>query len=282
MDSDYRGVLTFPPGHCHSPLFTPQDFHSREESYLDSRGEFWRNVDLRTEDQLRLLREMLSITSAPDFPRAQSPSFRYYSENVFFGYESAFVLSAMMLLYRPRRIIEVGSGFSSAVMLDTCQHCQLPVQLTFIEPFADRLRSLLRDADRSSVQLIEKPVQDVETTLFEGLEANDLLFIDSSHVAKVGSDVVDLFFRIIPRLKVGCIVHLHDIFYPGTYPRNWVAQGIAWNETFLLRAFLLFNSSFRIVFFNSFAQKEFREVLTRSHPRLAENESSSLWLQRIA
>src|ERR1017187_3893106 len=140
---------------------------------------------------------MLTTTSTPDFPHVQAPSFRYYSGNAFFGYESAFILSAMMLLYRPRRIIEVGSGFSSAVMLDTCQHCRLPVQLTFIEPFADRLRSLLRDADRSSVQLIEKPVQDVETAVFEKLETNDFLFIDSSHVTKVGSDLVDLFLRII-------------------------------------------------------------------------------------
>ena len=104
MDPDYRGVLIYPPGHYHSPLFTPRDFHSREESYLDSRGEFWKNIDLRAEDQLRVLNEMLTTTSTPDFPRAQAPSFRYYSGNAFFGYESAFILSAMMLLYRKRQV----------------------------------------------------------------------------------------------------------------------------------------------------------------------------------
>ena len=125
----------------------------------------------------------------------------------------------------------MGSGFSSAVMLDTMDKARLSAAVTFIEPYPDRLYSLFLPNDRSVSTVIARPVQEVPLSIFDQLEAQDLLFIDSSHVAKIGSDVTLILLRILPRLKRGVLVHFHDIFYPCSYPAVWIREGRAWNES---------------------------------------------------
>jgi len=97
-----------------------------------------------------------------------------------------------------------------------------------------------------------RQVQDVPLSVFDQLEAQDLVFIDSSHVAKIGSDVTFIFLRILPRLKRGGLVHFHDIFYPCSYPAVWIREGRAWNESLFLRTFLVGNPQFQLVAFNSY------------------------------
>lgn len=281
LDADYRGVVLYPPGHFYSPLVTHGQLLANESKLIDVDGLLWGNVDLQPDVQEQTLKKLVKA-QPPDFPKEQTAGSRYYSGNSFFGYGSAAILSAVMRTYRPKRIVEVGSGFSSAVMLDTAERYDLPMNFTFVEPHPERLRSLLRSQDLASARVIEAPVQDVELDIFQALEANDLLFIDSSHVVKPGSDLADLFFRVIPSLKPGCIVHLHDIFYPEIYPRDWLLSGVSWNETFLLRAFLLFNESFKVIFFNAYAQKKFTDVLSAWDARVATSEMSSIWIQRVA
>jgi hypothetical protein len=112
------------------------------------------------------------------------------------------------------------------------------------------------------------------------LEANDILFIDSSHVSKAGSDVNHLFFTVLPRLKPGVLVHVHDVFYPFEYPLGWLRQGRAWNELYLLRAFLQYNTAFEMLFFNSFLWKHHKEQLAAKLPRMATNPGGSIWLRK--
>lgn len=281
LDADYRGVTLYPPGHFYSPLITPAQFRANEQGCLDPTGLLWEHIDLRPENQKGTLKQMARIPP-PDFPETQTTGWRYYAKNDYYGYGSAAILAGMMQIHRPKRVVEVGSGFSSAVMLDAAQFHGCDTKFTFIEPYPERLKSLLRPDDYANVRIIEQPVQDVGLEVFQQLEANDLLFIDSSHVVKPGSDLADLFFRVVPVLKPGCLVHFHDIFYPEVYPRDWQLQGISWNETFFLRAFLMFNDSFRVVFFNAYAQREFREMLVAWDSRVAASEMSSLWIQRIA
>jgi hypothetical protein len=126
-------------------------------------------------------------------------------------------------------------------MLDVREHLALSVELTFIEPYPDRLETLLRRSDRGAVRFLKQPVQTVPDEIFAELEPGDFLFIDSSHVAKVGSDLADIFSRILPRIRPGVFVHFHDIFFPGPYPEVWLRQGRAWNEVLFLQAFLRFN-----------------------------------------
>lgn len=184
----------------------------------------------------------------------------------------------MIWHFGPRQIIEIGSGFSSAVMLDTNeQFLNNAIQLTFIEPFADRLKSLLRQSDQQTVNLVEKNVQAVSPEIFEGLNSGDFLFIDSSHVVKTGSDVNYILFEVLPRLKSGVIIQFHDIFYPFEYPRDWVFAGRNWNEGYFIQAFLMYNDAFEIKLFAHYLHKHHPEVF-KNMPLCYKNTGGNLWL----
>jgi predicted O-methyltransferase YrrM len=170
-----------------------------------------------------------------------------------FGFGSGLILFCMIRHFQTRRIIEIGSGHTSALMLDTNERfMNRQMELTFIEPYPERLYGLLKEEDRSNCTIFEKPAQDIPASYFEQLQENDILFIDSSHVTKIGSDVNHIFFNILPALKPGVIIHFHDIYWPFEYPLGWVMSGRAWNEAYLLRAFLQYNDHFEILQFNQY------------------------------
>ena len=107
--------------------------------------------------------------------------------------------------------------------------------------------TLLRGDDHSRASLIVAPLQDVALEEVIGtLRANDVLFIDSSHVSRVGSDVNRLIFAVLPELPKGVFVHFHDVFYPFEYPQEWVYEGRGWNEAYILRAYLQANPGYKI------------------------------------
>jgi Methyltransferase domain len=187
----------------------------------------------------------------------------------------------MLRLFRPQRVIEVGSGFSSALMLDVNDRfLKGQMFFTFIEPYADRLEAILKPEDRSSVRMIMKPVQEVALEEFKSLRSGDLLFIDSSHISKTASDVNYLFLEVIPNLAAGVLVHLHDILWPFEYPAEWIRAGCAWNESYLVRAFLIFNESFQIVFWVPFAARAWPDIITERMPAYMINTGAALWLRR--
>ena len=133
------------------------------------------------------------------------------------------------------------------------------MNLKFIEPYPQLLYSLLKQGDEKEIQIIPSKLQDIPVEFFDCLEENDILFIDSTHVSKFGSDVNYLFFHILPRLRKGVYVHLHDIFYPWQYSLSWIKKGMGWNELFVLRAFLQYNDSWEVIFFNQYMAKEHPE-----------------------
>jgi hypothetical protein len=188
----------------------------------------------------------------------------------------------MMRHFRPRSIIEVGSGYSSAVMLDTAERfLGNGVRFTFIEPFArERLQSALRPGDERLATILPQRVQDVPLSLFSTLQQNDILFVDSSHVAKFGSDVCHLLFKVLPRLNHGVLVHFHDVLWPFEYFREWLLRGWAWNEAYMLRAFLQYNSAFSIVYFNSYLGNVHTAAWRHYSPLSAVSSGASLWLRK--
>jgi hypothetical protein len=139
----------------------------------------------------------------------------------------------------------------------------------------------MKPDDLERVTLIEKDLQQVDSELFSELEANDILFIDSSHVSKLDSDVNHLFFRILPVLKSGVFIHFHDVFYPFEYPLDWVYEGRAWNEAYLLRAFLQFNNKFQIQLMNTFIDCFHKEKYFREMPLVQKNPGGSIWLKKL-
>lgn len=248
--------------------------------------ECWEHIELRPDEQRSYYKDLIERFPFLPFPGKKTKQFRYYTDNTWFALPDAFTLSGVIRKEKPRRIIEVGSGFSSAVMLDTLDQTHESARLTFIEPSPDRLDALLASRDKSSATVLIKRVQEVPLSVFDQLEAQDVLFIDSSHVAKIGSDVTFLLLRVLPGLKRGVLVHLHDIFYPFSYPAGWIRTGRAWNESIFLRAFLVRNPDFQIMAFNSFAQHSFPEIFRERFPAFLNDagasNAASIWLKKVA
>jgi hypothetical protein len=281
FDQNLLGVTCFPPGSYYSTLLDIEALERNPKGFTGSSACGWEGINLREEAQRELLAEWLANPSGLPLPDQPDGKWRYFAKNEYFVFGDGFALAQMIAGHRPRRIIEVGSGFSSAVMLDFRDHLGLPMELTFIEPYPERLNTLLRPSDRDTVRLLKEPVQAVPDEEFAALESGDFLFIDSSHVAKVGSDLADIFSRILPRIRQGVFVHFHDIFYPGPYPEAWLRQGRAWNEVLFLQTFLRFNDVFQVEWFNPFAGSRFRDRFAEACPRFLKNPGGSLWLRRV-
>ena len=270
-----------PPGHFYSPIVNPAEVlnywtHSTAQDVGDLLGI---KVDLGQMEQL--WRTQQDFIRSIKFSVEAGGGSRYYHSDGRYPSGDAIVLSMMMNVFRPASIIEIGSGFSSAVMLDTADAIGLdPFNLTCIDPYADRLRSLMRPSDTKRVTILERKVQDVSPESFAALATGDFLFIDSSHVLKTGSDVHCELFNILPRLPAGAIVHFHDIHFPFEYPKEWVFhKAWSWNEIYAVRAFLTFNDRFKIIFFNDLFFSKYRDVVAESLPELDRIIGGSLWLQ---
>lgn len=275
-----RAVHLFPAGHFYSPLLDIESLTSGSTSLPHDDVQWWENVSLRDSEQEALYRELLSDPERFDFPNLPDGTCRYHHDNGWFPLSDALVLSGLLRRERPKRIVEVGAGYSTAVMLDTIERSDLKTKITCLEPHPERLRKLLSASDVDSLELIRQPVQDVPMDKFTTLENGDVLFIDSSHVAKIGSDVSFLLLRVLPRLKSGVWVHIHDIFYPMTYPVDWIREGRAWNESLFLRAFLEGNDGYHLRAFNSYASKAFPPGFWDSASNFLENGGCSFWMQR--
>lgn len=208
-------------------------------------------------------------------------SLRYLFENPGYGYTDGIILYSMIRHINPKRVIEVGSGYSTCLLLDTNDiFFNGSINCTCIEPYPEFMLSLIKETDRNRIRLIEAKLQDVDLKVFSALEAGDILFIDSSHICKVNSDVNYILFEIFPHLKNGVYIHFHDIFYPFEYPKEWIFEGRAWNESYFLRAFLSYNNSFRIIFFTSFLQCFHKNRLGSEMPLLMRDKGGSIWIQK--
>jgi hypothetical protein len=270
-----------PPGHFYSAIPSIAQVRANEGQLFGEPPRTLPGIDLREEQQLALLREFQPYYDEQPFPRHPTPPRRYAFENGAYSYSDAIFLYCMLRHVRPRQVVEVGSGHSSCVTLDTNElFLGDAVRCTFVEPYPDLLRGLLRPGDESRITILPQPVQAVDLALFEGLEANDVLFIDSTHVSKVGSDVNHLLFEVLPRLASGVYVHVHDIFHPFEYPAAWIYEGRSWSEAYLLRSFLMFNDAFEIVLFNTFVEHFHRPFFERHMPLCLENPGGSIWLRR--
>jgi predicted O-methyltransferase YrrM len=278
---ELEGFRTWvPPGHVLSPIPSPEQVKLREKKiYAVPRA--MPGLDLNEEGQLRLFDKLRQFYDGQPFSAQQTAGRRYWFENPAYSYSDALLLYCMLRHLRPRRVIEIGAGYSSCAILDTNElFFENSIECTFIEPVPALLRSLVNEQDLERITIIEKQLQEVDSQVFAELQANDILFIDSSHVAKIDSDVNHIFFRILPLLNSGVYIHFHDIFYPFEYPRAWVYEGRAWNETYLLRAFLQYNRQFEIQLFNTFIDWFHNEKYFREMPLVQKNTGGSIWLKK--
>ena len=273
--------LLFPIGHFYSPIADPVDIKAREEK-LWARHDQMPGIDLNDAEQLDLLKALKPHTAGISYP-VQKPDSEttYFYENDQYPVLDAQFLYAALCHYKPKRVFEVGSGFSSLITADVNRRIlNNAIDFRCLEPYP---RQFLIEGVDGITELVQTKIEDMDLSYFDVLEENDILFIDSTHVSKVGSDVNYLFFEVIPRLKKGVIVHIHDIFLPDEYPKNWVIeQGRNWNEQYLLRAFLQFNSKWKITWAASYMGSRHLAAVQETfpdYPRLG--GGGSLWMQCI-
>ena len=275
----YIKNLQVVPGHYYSPIINIEEIRRREKKIWSEPTKNIEGVDLRENEQLHLLERFIPYYKEIPFEASSNNRTRYYFDNGWYLFADGVFLYCMMREYNPKRIIEVGSGFSSALMLDTNDiFFGSRIDFTFIEPFPKRLNSLLKGDEK--ISLIQTPVQDVQFEIFDKLEENDILFIDSTHISKTGSDVNFIFFEIFPRLKKGVKIHLHDIHYPFEYLKTWVMDDRrSWNEAYMLKSFLMYNNKFKILAFNSFLEYFHNLWLSQNMPLALRSKGSSIWLE---
>jgi hypothetical protein len=238
-------------------------------------------LDWRAEAQIALVRDRFARQPALTFPtEATGDPTEYHTGNEFFGSLDAWALQAMLRHLRPSRMIEVGSGWSTLVSARVNrEYLDGGLELTAIEPYpADFLTGGVDGLTR----LVAAPVQDIPVERFLQLGEGDVLFIDTAHVIKTGGDVQYLYHQVLPRLRPGVVIHVHDIFLPLEYPQDWVLAGRGWNEQYLLQSFLAFNHSFDVVLGIAWMWVHHPEVLADAIPGFSRDTmgGGSFWLRR--
>jgi predicted O-methyltransferase YrrM len=243
-------------------------------------------VDMREAAQLRLL-ESFRRAYAEEYdalPRkkTEDPT-QFYFGNPFFPPVDAEILYCMIRSSRPKSVVEIGSGYSTLLAAQAARRNAEeghPCAVTAIEPFPSQF---LRQGI-PGVTLVAAEAQSMPLARFEELEENDILFIDSSHALRTGGDVQYEFLEILPRLKRGVLVHVHDIFLPGEYPRAWVMEDHRfWNEQYLLQAFLAFNDSFQVEWGGAYMHLRHPEDLRRAFKTYdSAGSPGSFWIRRVA
>jgi predicted O-methyltransferase YrrM len=208
----------------------------------------------------------------------------FYTQNSQFSWLDARALFVLLRAWKPKRIIEVGSGYSSLLIADVNRRFfDGGIEFTCIEPYP---RAFLKRGVSGIAQLIERQVQQVPAADFQRLGPGDILFIDSSHVAKTGSDVNHLLFDVLPALAPGVRVHVHDIFLPHDYPEDWVLkENRSWNEQYVLRALLMYAAAtFRIEFGCAYAFHTFPDLVIAAlaHPKGHGFGGGSFWFTKLA
>ena len=232
-------------------------------------------VDINEAGQLALLDDFRSAYAS-----------EYAALDRAFGEVDAQVLYCMVRRCKPARVIEIGSGKSTRVtaqaLLKNASESpgRAPADFTAIEPnpAAD-----LRAGIPGLTRLLERRAQDVPVETFAELRENDILFIDSSHVLAIGSDVQYEFLEIIPRLRPGVLVHVHDIFLPNEYPKRWVVDGRFWDEQYLLQAFLAFNDRFEVLWAGHWMHLNHPEQLRAAFRTYDPGQAApgSFWMRRV-
>lgn len=273
----WQSKVYVPPGHYYSPIPNMKEIHQNLNKIFAEDPML--GVNLREEKQLELLKTFLPYYKELKFPIEKSNQYRYYYNNVWYVYAEAMTLNFFLRHYKPKQVIEVGSGYSTGVMLDTNEKfLNHTIKIQCIEPYPDRLKRLVRKTD--NFKLYEKNLQDINLSLFQSLQENDVLFIDSTHVSRTNSDVNYVIHHILPNLQKGVLIHFHDIYYQFEYPKVWVLENRAWNESYILRAFLQYNSCFEVVLWNPYVGEKYKGWLRKNMPLFRRGNGGAIWLRK--
>lgn len=242
-------------------------------------------INMNEESQLDFLKKIASKyrMEYDAFPASPINPYDYHTSQTSYRCLEAQILYCMIREKKPRKMIEIGSGYStmlSAMAILKNQEEGSPCHFTAIEPYPN---DVIRKGFPGLSELIQSPVEDVPMLRFTELDEGDILFIDSTHSVKIGGDVVYEILEVLPRLKKGVIIHIHDIFLPYEYPKAWYSDKRFWTEQYLLQAFLQFNDHFKIIWSSHLIHRK-HAALCASLMKFYDPEIpyvSSFWIQKI-
>ncbi|MFN3557893.1 MAG: class I SAM-dependent methyltransferase [Brevundimonas sp.] len=240
-------------------------------------------LDLNEAGQLALIDQFDFAQELEAFPQDDTGDGYFFNNNSFEAGDAE-ILYDMIRHFKPKRLIEIGSGHSTriaraAILANGRETPGYACTHTCIEPYE---MPWLADY---GVELIRERVELVDDAVFQSLESGDILFIDSSHMIRPQGDVLHEFLYLLPKLKPGVLIHVHDIFTPHDYPESWVlGRRLYWNEQYLLEAFLTLNPDFEIIAAVNWLARNHRDRLTRATPHLIRKpaqEPGSFWMRRV-
>lgn len=289
----------FPSTHYHSTIVATQEILNND--FLFEHKCVLPGIQLNKKKQLHLLNELAIYYKDLPFHDHKVENINYYYDNVFFSYSDGIILYSILRRFNPQHIIEVGSGFSSACMIDTINHHFIStVKCHFVEPNPTRFYEVVQHftSDYLSYQLLKSNIEAIPLSFFQVLQENDIFFVDSSHVVKTNNDLYYLLFTVLPSLQIGVVIHFHDIFDGFEYPKEWIEEGVNWNESYFIRAFLQYNDNFEILLFSAYMENEYTAwyqtnmpLCLQPHERYAYGKNKgklidsicgqSLWLKKI-
>lgn len=269
------------PNHYYSPI---PDTKSLEDNLWLTPSKL-NGIKIDEKAMHNLLYEFSKFKKEYEMFSREKSNENFYINNTYFESVDSEIYYCMIRKFKPKRIIEVGAGFSTFIssnaILKNKEEFNIDGKLTAIEPYP---REELINGFPGLSKLIKSKVQSVNFSVFGKLEKNDILFIDSSHVAKMGGDVLYLMREIIPKMKKGVIIHIHDIFIPFEYPKEWIFKWQRfWNEQYLLESFLMFNTNFEIMWASNYMHMYYPKKLKHAFNSY-ENYArwpSSFWMRRV-
>lgn len=269
----------------YSPIPDTRDLTKRVEKIWREKEEI-PGLKINSTTQLNFLEQICQTFKAEYDRLPKRPTGRidqFYLKNGSFEEVDAEVYYAIIRHFKPAKIVEIGAGMSTLLaalaLAKNEQESGQKSSLTAFEPYP---REFL--TNNSRIRLEKKRVETVPLEEFTRLGPNDILFIDSSHVVRIGNDVIREILEILPRLPSGVLIHFHDIFLPDEYPKKWVlSEKRFFAEQYLLRAFLSFNDQFEIIWAGNFTRLKYPEKLKRyfaSFNPAEKKEIGSFWLRR--
>ena len=263
--------------------YEPQ-FDNRNPKSAFSEDRNLPGIDWNVSGQLETLERFNLAGELADVPREKPGQRAFYMNNGAFESGDAEYWYQMIRTIKPKRIIEIGSGHSTLMAKKAIDRnatddagsgrsehiCIEPYEMPWLEEVG--------------VSVVRKRVEELELSFFARLQENDILFIDSTHVIRPQGDVLFEYLQVLPSLKKGVIVHIHDIFSPKNYPSQWLVDEVRlWNEQYLLEAFLTHNRDWQIVGALNYLRHKHYEKLKAVAPSLSpEREPGSFYIQKIA
>ena len=263
--------------HYYEPLFDPTQLTKPLNSIREIPG-----INFKLSEQMKLIETIDYKNELQGIPIEKPSEINgdsYYYNNGSFQAGDADLYYSMIRMLEPSNIIEIGSGFSTLIALKAIDSNKRDCEITCIEPYE---MSWLEDLD---VKIERKPVESVPLSFFEKLGADDILFVDSSHVIRPQGDVIYEILEILPRLAKGVYVHFHDVFSPNDYPIEWLTDEVRlWNEQYLLEAFLSNNSAFEIVISLNYLTQIHKSEVNQTFPSTLSTNNQNLgsfWIKKV-